>query len=102
MFMFHRKWIIAVCFIALIFSNLGLSAVKQIRDGNLIHSAWSKSIELVQNGNRSSIEIIGVRYYMYLYSYFQRIIDKRVIPDPAYPIVKLDNGYLDYVTSISI
>ncbi len=97
--MFRRKWIIAVCFVSLIFSNLGLSAVKQVRDGNLFSSAWSKCIDLVQNGNRSSIEIIGVRYYMRLYSIIQRVIDKRVIPDPAYPIVKLDNGYLDYVTS---
>lgn len=97
--MFHRKWIIAVCFVSLIFSNLGLSAVKQIWDGNLFNSVYSKCIDLVQKGNRSSIDIVGVRYYMRLYSYIQRVIDKRVIPDPAYSIVKLDNEYLDYVTS---
>ncbi len=96
--MFRKKWIIAVCFVSLIFSNLGLSAVKQIRDGNLFSSAWSKFNEIVQNGNRSSVDVVGARYYMRLYSYIQRVIDKRTIPDPVYPIVKLDNGYLDYVT----
>lgn len=90
--MFRKQWIIAVCFISLIFSNLGLSALKSRE--NLLYSAWSKCVEIVLNGNSSTVDVVGVRYYMRLYSFIQRIIDKRVV----YPIVKLENGYLDNAT----
>lgn len=96
--MFYKKRIIAVCFLSLFFLNMGLSALKHIRNRDLFQNAWTKCIALVQSDNRPSVDVIGIRYYMSLYSFIQRIIDKKVIPDPVYPVVKLDNGYLDYAT----
>ena len=45
-----------------------------------------------------SVDIKGSQYYMAIYSILPRLMDKYFIPDENYPIVRLQNNYLEYAT----